>query len=109
VETRIRHEGNPNREYAAWREAVRRDSTTSDFETFLSQVGSAPASDPRAGLRRQPDGSYQWRRGKKLTAADVKEIRAMRDAGFLHKEIAPQFGISKSLVQKIVTFEAWKD
>jgi hypothetical protein len=101
--------GKKGREYTAWLEARSEDPNTPSFETFLTQVGSAPASDPRAVLRRQADGSRQWRRGKKLTIEEVREIRALRDAGFLHKEIARQFAISKSHSRAIVNFQVWKD
>jgi hypothetical protein len=96
------------REYIAWHHARRYDKSTPGFEIFLLQVGPCPAQKG-AELRRQPDGSYVWRRGSKLTEVDVKEIRALRTAGFEYKQISPLFSISPALVGKIVNFKLWKE
>jgi hypothetical protein len=94
--------------YSAWVGARLSDKNVPSFEIFSRSVGPCP---PQKGaeLRRQPDGTYVWRRGRKLNESDVREIRGLRDAGYLHKEIASQFGIHQSLVQKIVNFQSWKD
>jgi len=43
----------------------------------------------------------------KLTEADVTEIRRLRAAGMLCREIAPQFGIADHTVSRICTGTRW--
>jgi hypothetical protein len=100
--------GKKTKLYTAWVDARMHDANVPAFEIFSRLVGPCP-TQKGAELRRQPDGTYKWSRGRKLTEADVSELRAMRTAGHLHKEIATQFGIHPSTVQKIVTFTSWKD
>ena len=48
------------------------------------------------------------RKSKKLTQEEVKQIRELRQKGFLQKDIAKIFNISKGMVSLIITKKAWK-
>ena len=45
---------------------------------------------------------------RKLTESDVVAIRSQYEAGETQKKLADEFGVSKALVQQIVTRRAWK-
>ena len=44
----------------------------------------------------------------RLTAADVVEIRAMAEAGSMHKDIASRFGVGRKAITKIVNGQRWR-
>jgi hypothetical protein len=93
-------------EYFAWENAKKRHKYPHSFAVFLQTIGPRPSSK-RAWLRLQPDGTFAWRRGYKLTESDVQEIRSMRRAGFIFREIAARFGISVRFTQQIVQMKKW--
>lgn len=45
----------------------------------------------------------------KLTANDVSQIRSLRKAGVLIKEIASRFGVSESHISTIMSGRVWKE
>lgn len=93
-------------EYYAWENVRKRHKYQHSFAAFLRTIGPRPSSK-RAWLRLQSDGSFAWRRGYKLTEQDVHEIRSMRRAGFIFREIAARFGISVRFAQQIVQLKKW--
>lgn len=44
----------------------------------------------------------------RLTASQVREVRALRQKGFLYRELATLFGISPSVIGGICRRETWK-
>jgi hypothetical protein len=93
-------------EYYAWENVRKRHKYAHNFAVFLRTIGLRPNSK-RAWLRLQADGSFAWRRGYKLTEQDAQEIRSMRRAGFIFREIAARFGISVRFAQQIVQLKKW--
>ena len=45
----------------------------------------------------------------KLTAADVEQIRLLRQQGWYHKTIAAKFGVSQSHITRILNRQKWND
>ena len=45
----------------------------------------------------------------KLTASDVSQIRSLRKAGVMIKEIAGRFGVSESHISTIMSGRVWKE
>jgi hypothetical protein len=43
-----------------------------------------------------------------LTPADVREIRALTDAGVTRAELARRFGVSRSTIIEVVNRQAWR-
>lgn len=71
---------------------------------FLGTMAENMADKMAKG--RQPSG--EGNPNAKLTAAQVAEIRRMYAAGgVLHRELAAQFGVSRSLVGNIIRGEHW--
>ena len=44
----------------------------------------------------------------KLKEKDIYDIREYRNQGLLNKDIAEKYGVTKELIQKIVTKQLWK-
>lgn len=44
----------------------------------------------------------------KLTEERVKEIRALAASGMMLKDIAPQFGVNRSMISRIVSRKIWR-
>jgi len=83
-------------------------------------VGPCPAAHVATRIGSKEDNrldNFHWathgeasttKRGKPLTEADVREIRALAERGILQSQIARQFGLSPSTVDRIVRRERWK-
>lgn len=62
--------------------------------------------------RRRPDIGYvkgENHPQAKLTAADVRDLRARRRQGATYRELMAIFGVSKSTVGEICTGKHWRD
>jgi len=94
------------REYKAWELARAIYPNLPDFPRFHSLVGPAL---PGTCLRRLPNGTFEWRRGKKLSMKLAGEIRANALEGKLTREIAKAFGVGKSMVSTVIRNEGWKE
>ena len=91
------------------------------FENFLADMGECP---PGMTIERKDNngnyepGNCKWasytaqsrnRRYTKLTLALATEIRAAYSAGGVSQpQLARQYGVSQSHIQRIVTFTAWQ-
>lgn len=77
------------------------------FKTI--EVYAEPKPGPKPG-NKQPGGMH--RRGEQnhaavLLEANVREIRRLASGGIKQKDIAVQFGISESVVSRIVRRKMW--
>jgi hypothetical protein len=93
-------------EYIAWQNAKHVYRNLCDWPRFFSLTGPA---FPGAKLHRMPDGTFEWRRGRKLSMKLAREIRASALEGKSNREIAKAFGIGKSWVSTVVRNETWKE
>lgn len=53
------------------------------------------------------DSARKGRRAWKLTKRDVREIREMLEKGYLHREIAVKFDVSRALIGSIRNGKRW--
>jgi hypothetical protein len=84
--------------------------------THTENMRDAAAKGRLSRPFRGSDRPRQWSRrvrgrdpNSKLTAEDVLSIRSERFRGVIHKDIAAQFGVTKSAITQILGRKIWKN
>lgn len=83
--------------------------TQADNMADMRAKGRGPTAD-RHGTRTHPESVPRGERNgnAKVTAEQVREIRAMYARGTTQRAIADVFGVKEPTIQSIVTYKSWR-